>query len=87
MRAILAAVADAFSCSISHAENDTKPHANAIAYKQLFLLLKGVTERGEGNSCLIIGPRGSGKSEVQYELNEHPLNLYVIGAQSRSGFP
>ena len=34
------------------------------AGKELRGLLEGTMERGEGNSCLILGPRGSGKSLV-----------------------
>lgn len=35
------------------------------ALKELVALLRGSTERGQGNSCLIYGPRGSGKSRVR----------------------
>lgn len=38
--------------------------ANAVALEELKALLTGTLERGEGNSCLLIGPRGSGKSRV-----------------------
>ncbi|KAH9076981.1 origin recognition complex subunit 4 C-terminus-domain-containing protein [Lactarius deliciosus] len=60
--------------SIFHALNDPKtavfdqvdengaPSANAIVLEQLKALFTGTLERGEGNSCLLIGPRGSGKS-------------------------
>lgn len=41
-----------------------EPSANAVALKELKALLTGTLERGEGNSCLLIGPRGSGKSRV-----------------------
>ena len=37
---------------------------NDIAFKYLLDLLEGTTKRGEGNSCLILGPRSSGKSNV-----------------------
>ncbi len=40
------------------------PSANAVALEELKALLTGTLERGEGNSCLLIGPRGSGKSRV-----------------------
>ena len=43
---------------------DQEPETNAIAYKQLSELLKGTVSRDEGNSCLVLGPRGSGKSRV-----------------------
>lgn len=32
--------------------------------QSLISLLQGSTERGEGNSCLVLGPRGSGKTRV-----------------------
>lgn len=38
--------------------------ANALTLEELKALLTGTLERGEGNSCLLIGPRGSGKSCV-----------------------
>lgn len=45
--------------------DDTREKAtNDVAYQQLSDLLRGTIERGEGNSCLVIGPRGSGKSHV-----------------------
>lgn len=39
---------------------------NDIAVNQLADLIKGTVERAEGNSCLLLGPRGSGKSAVRY---------------------
>lgn len=39
-------------------------HPNAVAYEQLTSLLLGTVMRSEGNSCLITGPRGSGKNRV-----------------------
>lgn len=38
--------------------------ANVIAHEQLTELLKGTVVRGEGNSCILTGPPGSGKTEV-----------------------
>ncbi|KAJ7498892.1 hypothetical protein FB451DRAFT_1334485 [Mycena latifolia] len=40
-----------------------KDSANDIAVRQLSDLLKGTIVRGEGNSCLVLGPRGSGKTK------------------------
>ena len=40
------------------------PSANELAYSDLGDLLTGSIVRGEGNSCLLIGPRGSGKTRV-----------------------
>ncbi|KAJ3529850.1 hypothetical protein NMY22_g8824 [Coprinellus aureogranulatus] len=37
---------------------------NATAYSQLKDLLEGTVVRNEGNSCLLLGPKGSGKSRV-----------------------
>lgn len=39
-------------------------NTNDIATQQLNDLLNGSIIRGEGNSCLILGPRGSGKTQV-----------------------
>lgn len=49
--------------SASDDENED-PSTNKVASKQLTDLLSGTINRGEGNSCLILGPRGSGKSRV-----------------------
>jgi origin recognition complex subunit 4 len=38
--------------------------SNDVALKQLDDLLRGTLSRGEGNSCLLLGPRNSGKSWV-----------------------
>jgi origin recognition complex subunit 4 len=40
-------------------------HINVTSATQLTDLLTGTTSRGEGNSCLIIGPKGSGKTKVR----------------------
>ena len=45
-------------------EHESSPHASM--FNQLTELTKGTTQRNEGNSCLILGPRGSGKSRVGY---------------------
>jgi len=42
----------------------TASTAEEVALNQLSELLKGSVMRAEGNSCLILGPRGSGKSRV-----------------------
>ena len=49
--------------------DDREPETNAIAYKQLSELLNGTVSRDEGNSCLVLGPRGSGKSRVSRPLH------------------
>jgi origin recognition complex subunit 4 len=38
---------------------------NEIAFQQLTDVLTGTVTRGEGNSCLLLGPRGSGKTSVR----------------------
>lgn len=40
---------------------------NGIATKQLVDLIDGTVIRAEGNSCLLLGPRGSGKSKVGHD--------------------
>ncbi|KIY49219.1 hypothetical protein FISHEDRAFT_41901 [Fistulina hepatica ATCC 64428] len=47
---------------VDEEEEDSYP--NAIAHKSLSELLDGTVSRGEGNSCLVIGPRGSGKTQL-----------------------
>ncbi|EKM59522.1 uncharacterized protein PHACADRAFT_88636 [Phanerochaete carnosa HHB-10118-sp] len=44
--------------------DEAQQSTNAVAYEQLRNLLKGTVERGEGNSCLVVGPKGSGKTQV-----------------------
>ncbi|KAH9049591.1 origin recognition complex subunit 4 C-terminus-domain-containing protein [Lactarius hengduanensis] len=81
--------------SIFHALNDPKtavfdqedengaPSANAIVLEQLKALFTGTLERGEGNSCLLIGPRGSGKSRLLDEalasLPSQPIIIRLSG--------
>ena len=38
---------------------------NEVAFQQVTDLLIGTVTRGEGNSCLLLGPRGSGKTSVR----------------------
>ncbi|THH15502.1 hypothetical protein EW146_g4982 [Bondarzewia mesenterica] len=57
--------------------------ANSIALEQLNALLTGTVERAEGNSCLIVGPRGSGKTQIVDKaissLNVRPLVIRLSG--------
>lgn len=46
--------------------NSTGEASKHSPLQSLISLLQGSTERGEGNSCLVLGPRGSGKSRVRY---------------------
>ena len=47
------------------------------AGRELQGLLEGTMERGEGNSCLVLGPRGSGKSLVSSCLS---FDLIFVGS-------
>ena len=57
-----------------HANEDGQPQANAVAYAQLSDLLLGTVSRGEGNSCILTGPRGSGKTQVRPRCNSRSTN-------------
>lgn len=58
---------------VAGAEQDAQS-TNDVAYTQLDELLKGTILRGEGNSCLVIGPCGSGKTAVGIRL--YHVNIY-----------
>ncbi|KDQ64531.1 hypothetical protein JAAARDRAFT_116424 [Jaapia argillacea MUCL 33604] len=45
-------------------DDDDGPPTNVLAAEQLRDLLKGTVDRGEGNSCFLIGPKGSGKTRI-----------------------
>jgi len=64
-RAILHALHYPKSAVFDKVDENGGPSANADALEELKALLTGTLERGEGNSCLLIGPRGSGKSRVR----------------------
>ncbi|KAF8655314.1 hypothetical protein AX16_003211 [Volvariella volvacea WC 439] len=51
-------------------KDDDGPTMNEVACNQLKNLLDGTVNRGEGNSCLIMGPRGTGKSRLLEEQLE-----------------
>ncbi|KAF5370134.1 hypothetical protein D9758_001020 [Tetrapyrgos nigripes] len=57
--------------------------ANLLAAQHVGDLLKGTTERGEGNSCLLLGPRASGKTKVIEqcisELSQEPIVVHLSG--------
>lgn len=44
---------------------NAEPSVNGIAAQQLADLVDGTVTRAEGNSCLLLGPRSSGKSKVR----------------------
>ncbi|KAF8076418.1 origin recognition complex subunit 4 C-terminus-domain-containing protein [Lyophyllum atratum] len=61
-----------------------EPSTNSIAAQQLTSLLAGTVSRGEGNSCLVLGPRGSGKSRlvercISSVSGDNPLVLRLSG--------
>jgi hypothetical protein len=58
-------------------DSDNLFAVNEIASRQLADLIEGTTMRAEGNSCILLGPRGSGKSRV---CGFFPLSLktYLI---------
>ncbi|KAI6113651.1 origin recognition complex subunit 4 C-terminus-domain-containing protein [Pisolithus thermaeus] len=58
-------------------DNDVPPSANVTASRQLQDLLFGSVTRGEGNSCLLLGPRGSGKTKIVEQAIES-LSLQPI---------
>ncbi|KAJ7507842.1 origin recognition complex subunit 4 C-terminus-domain-containing protein [Mycena galericulata] len=61
---------------------------NHSAFDQLSDLLNGTVSRGEGNSCLLIGPRGSGKTRIVdrclSDLSDHPIILRLCGWSQQS---
>ncbi len=63
-RAILHALHYPKTAVFDKVDENGGPSANAVTLEELRALLTGTLERGEGNSCLLIGPRGSGKSLV-----------------------
>jgi origin recognition complex subunit 4 len=52
--------------------DDDEIATNEIAFQQLTEVLNGTVTRGEGNSCLLLGPRGSGKTTVRVSISRHP---------------
>ena len=58
-------------------DQDETPSTNELAYDDLCDLLTGSVARGEGNSCLLIGPRGSGKTRVCF-FSSQQLSLLTI---------
>ncbi|KAF8165317.1 origin recognition complex subunit 4 C-terminus-domain-containing protein [Crassisporium funariophilum] len=66
---------------------DEEISTNELATRQLSDLIEGTVLRAEGNSCLLLGPRGSGKSGLMKSclesLDVKPIVLYLSGwAQS-----
>ena len=63
-RSIFQALHDPKTVVFDGEDENGAPSANAVVLDQLKALFTGTLERGEGNGCLLIGPRGSGKSRV-----------------------
>ncbi|KIP05797.1 hypothetical protein PHLGIDRAFT_73697 [Phlebiopsis gigantea 11061_1 CR5-6] len=67
----------------SEDDDNTEPSANTAAFNQLRGLLTGTVERGEGNSCMVIGPKGSGKTQLVERaistLPEAPIVIRLSG--------
>ncbi|KAI0068834.1 hypothetical protein BV25DRAFT_1791509 [Artomyces pyxidatus] len=76
-RACLAALRNPVIDYVDETEEDI--HANTITSKQLKELLLGTVDRGEGNSCLVIGPRGSGKTRALASLRRPPIVIRLSG--------
>lgn len=73
------AVLHALQHPSSFVPEDTDEYStNEIAVKQLGDLLEGTVSRGEGNSCLLLGPRGSGKTRVCRSFMKYALILNSI---------
>ena len=49
--------------SLGHLQDENS--MNSVAFQHLSALLSGTVERGEGNSCILLGPPGSGKTHVR----------------------
>ncbi|KAF8265119.1 origin recognition complex subunit 4 C-terminus-domain-containing protein [Lactarius quietus] len=82
-RSIFHALHDPKTAVFDEEEENGAPSANAGALEQLKALFTGTLERGEGNSCLLIGPRGSGKSRLLDEalasLSSQPIVVRLSG--------
>ncbi|KDQ29426.1 hypothetical protein PLEOSDRAFT_1112272 [Pleurotus ostreatus PC15] len=63
-RAILRALQSLPDTRADEGDEDEEQPRNEIVMQQLDDLLKATVTRGEGNSCLLLGPRGSGKSRI-----------------------
>ncbi|KAG6844905.1 hypothetical protein H0H87_002604 [Tephrocybe sp. NHM501043] len=68
----------------SNEDIDEDPATNTVAAQQLTSLLSGTLTRGEGNSCLVLGPRGSGKTRlvkncIRSFVEEKPIVIRLSG--------
>ncbi|KAG0709662.1 AAA ATPase domain-containing protein [Suillus ampliporus] len=71
------------NCSIESDEGAGLGSTNTAASQQLKDLLAGTVIRGEGNSCFVLGPRGSGKTALVERaiasLNQTPIVIRLSG--------
>ncbi|KAG2156091.1 origin recognition complex subunit 4 C-terminus-domain-containing protein [Suillus clintonianus] len=71
------------NCSMESDEDASLGPTNAAASQQLKDLLAGTVTRGEGNSCFVLGPRGSGKTALVdraiASLNQTPIVIRLSG--------
>lgn len=74
--AVLASLKPSSHIFVDDDSNDEQPSTNAATYRQLQDLLLGSVTRGEGNSCLLVGPRGSGKTSVRLFQKYHAGYLF-----------
>ena len=65
-------LADTTRDSKENVTEDGETTANAVVHQQVADLLAGTVTRGEGNSCLVLGPRGSGKTSVRNSYISYP---------------
>ena len=76
-RAIMAALRNPPELN-TEGDQDETPSTNELAYDDLCDLLTGSVVRGEGNSCLLIGPRGSGKTRVNRRVLPSKLSSLIV---------
>ncbi|KAG1833170.1 origin recognition complex subunit 4 C-terminus-domain-containing protein [Suillus variegatus] len=71
------------NCSMEFDEDASLGLTNTVASQQLKDLLAGTVTRGEGNSCFVLGPRGSGKTAIVdraiASLNQTPIVIRLSG--------
>ncbi|THU90126.1 hypothetical protein K435DRAFT_676522 [Dendrothele bispora CBS 962.96] len=64
-------------------DEDLNAPANLLASHHVTDLLRGTTERNEGNSCLLLGPRSSGKTRIIEDcisqLPQQPIVVRLSG--------
>ncbi|KIM67965.1 hypothetical protein SCLCIDRAFT_107104 [Scleroderma citrinum Foug A] len=77
-RAVLASLKPSSHFFVDDDSNDEQPSTNAATYRQLQDLLLGSVTRGEGNSCLLVGPRGSGKTSITEQVIESLPNKPIV---------